>query len=150
MARGTLEDACLNHMFSENLILHSDLGSQYTSEAYEAKLKELNIHHSFSLSAGKIAHTTMLVLNRSAHQLRRKKRVCQKHMKVLKSLIWICLSIIEGFCNYKRIHSSIHTFRSITSTIWIYCESYLKSTHSFYRLERSIEILVNTVSGCSC
>ncbi len=66
---------------------HSDLGSQYTSEAYEAKLKELNIHHSFSLSAGKIAHTTTLVLNRSTHQLRRKKCVCQKHMKVLKSLI---------------------------------------------------------------
>lgn len=69
------------------LDFHSDLGSQYTSEAYEAKLKELNIHHSFSLSAGKIAHTTTLVLNRSTHQLRKKKCVCQKHMKVLKSLI---------------------------------------------------------------
>lgn len=83
----TLEDVCLNHMFSENLILYSDLGSQYTSEAYEAKLKELNIHNSFSLLAGKIAHTTTLVSNRSMHQLRRKKCVCQKHMKVLKSLI---------------------------------------------------------------
>ncbi|MBU5360881.1 hypothetical protein KQI58_07290 [Enterococcus raffinosus] len=39
--------ACLNQRSSENLIFHSDLGSQYTSEAYEAKLKELNIQHSF-------------------------------------------------------------------------------------------------------
>ncbi|MET1929292.1 DDE-type integrase/transposase/recombinase, partial [Enterococcus faecium] len=38
----------LNQTPSENLIIHSDLGSQYTSEAYEAKLNELNIRHSFS------------------------------------------------------------------------------------------------------
>lgn len=41
----TLDHACLNYRPSENLILHSDLGSQYLSEAYEAKLKELSIQH---------------------------------------------------------------------------------------------------------
>ena len=40
--------ACLNQRSSENLIFHSGLGSQYTSEAYEAKLKKLNNQHSFS------------------------------------------------------------------------------------------------------
>lgn len=33
--------ACLNQRSSENLIFHSDLGSQYTSEAYEAKAKKI-------------------------------------------------------------------------------------------------------------
>ena len=36
----TIDQALLNHTPSENLIIHSDLGSQYTSEAYEAKLKK--------------------------------------------------------------------------------------------------------------
>lgn len=40
----TIDHACLNHRPSENLILYSDLGYLYTSETYEAKLKELNIH----------------------------------------------------------------------------------------------------------
>jgi putative transposase len=33
----TLDNALLNQTPSENLIIHSDLGSQYTSEAYEGQ-----------------------------------------------------------------------------------------------------------------
>ena len=44
----TLEDALNNREINSKLILHSDLGSQYTSKAYEKALKLNNIQHSFS------------------------------------------------------------------------------------------------------
>ncbi len=43
-----LDDAILNRTIGNSLILHTDLGSQYTSNEYEEKLKELGITHSYS------------------------------------------------------------------------------------------------------
>lgn len=40
--------ACFNREIPEGLILHSDLGSQYTSNDYEKALEDLEIKHSFS------------------------------------------------------------------------------------------------------
>lgn len=43
-----LEDAVSNRNVENGLILHTDLGSQYTSNEYEERLKELTITHSYS------------------------------------------------------------------------------------------------------
>lgn len=44
----TLKDTLKNREINSTLILHSDLGSQYTSKAYEIALDLNNIQHSFS------------------------------------------------------------------------------------------------------
>lgn len=45
----TLEDALLKRTYEQGeLILHSDLGSHYTSQVYEEALKDVGILHSFS------------------------------------------------------------------------------------------------------
>lgn len=42
------DDAILNRNIENGLILHTDLGSQYTSNEYEEKLEKLGITHSYS------------------------------------------------------------------------------------------------------
>ncbi len=42
-----LDDALLNRTIGDRLIFHTDLGSQYTSNEYEEKLKNLGIRHSY-------------------------------------------------------------------------------------------------------
>lgn len=45
----TLKAACGTQKISkENLILHSDMGSQYTSNTFNEALKQLGIKHSYS------------------------------------------------------------------------------------------------------
>lgn len=43
----TVNNACLNIKNTEGILLHSDLGVQYTSHAIEKYLKEKGILHSF-------------------------------------------------------------------------------------------------------
>lgn len=43
-----LDEAILNRTIGYGLILHTDLGSQYTSNEYEGNLKVLTISHSYS------------------------------------------------------------------------------------------------------
>ncbi len=44
----TLESAVKNRTITGNLIIHTDLGSQYTSDDYNQRLTELHIRHSYS------------------------------------------------------------------------------------------------------
>ena len=48
LAVKAVENACLNVSDSSGIILHSDLGSQYTSDQFESYLAKKKIHHSFS------------------------------------------------------------------------------------------------------
>ena len=43
-----VKNACLNIPDTEGIILHSDLGSQYTSDEFENYLKSQGMLHSFS------------------------------------------------------------------------------------------------------
>ena len=43
-----VENACLKVTDSTEIILHSDLGTQYTSDQFEKYLSKRKIHHSFS------------------------------------------------------------------------------------------------------
>ncbi len=48
LAIKAVENACLNVKTTEGIILHSDLGSQYTSNEFESFLYSKGIIHSFS------------------------------------------------------------------------------------------------------
>ena len=48
LALKAVENACLNVKSTEGIILHSDLGSQYTSDLFENYLSKAKIKHSFS------------------------------------------------------------------------------------------------------
>lgn len=48
LAIKAVENACLNVDNLSGIILHSDLGSQYTSTLFESYLAKMKIHHSFS------------------------------------------------------------------------------------------------------
>lgn len=100
----TLDHALLNHTPSENLIIHSDLGSQYTSEAYEAKLKELNIRHSYIRKGCPYDNAGI----ESFHASLKKEEVYpSKAYESFEAAHMALFQYIEGFYNRKRIHSSI-------------------------------------------
>ena len=101
----TIDQALLNHTPSENLIIHSDLGSQYTSEAYEAKLKNLNIWHSFSRKGCPYDNAGI----KSFHASIKKEEVYPSKVYEDYEVAHVALfRYIEGFYNRKRIHSSIN------------------------------------------
>ncbi|MBE9879901.1 IS3 family transposase [Enterococcus casseliflavus] len=101
----TLDHALLHQTPSENLIIHSDLGSQYTSEAYEAKLNELNIRHSFSRKGCPYDNAGI----ESFHASLKKEEVYpSKAYENFEAAHLALFQYIEGFYNRKRIHSSIN------------------------------------------
>ena len=48
LAIEAVKNACLNVKNTKGIILHSDLGSQYTSDLFENYLNKKGIRHSFS------------------------------------------------------------------------------------------------------
>ena len=60
LAVQAVKNACLNVKEMEGIILHSDLGNQYTSQVFEEYLRSKKIRHSFSRKA---AHMIMPVTN---------------------------------------------------------------------------------------
>lgn len=48
LAGKAVENACLNVSDTSGIILHSDLGIQYTSDQFESHLAKKKIHHSSS------------------------------------------------------------------------------------------------------
>lgn len=48
LALKAVQNACLNVNSTEGFILHSDLGSQYTSDLFESYLSKIKMKHSFS------------------------------------------------------------------------------------------------------
>lgn len=48
LALKVVENVCLNVKNTDGIILHSDLGSQYTSDLFESYLKKYKIKHLFS------------------------------------------------------------------------------------------------------
>ncbi|WP_156249587.1 DDE-type integrase/transposase/recombinase, partial [Enterococcus faecium] len=75
----TLNKAKIHYHIPEGMILHTDLGSQYTAREVEQWLKTNKIRHSYSRKG-----TDFEEANRAL------------------------FSYIEGFYNRNRIHSSIH------------------------------------------
>lgn len=99
-----LDEAILNRAIEHGLILHTDLGSQYTSNDYEEKLKELGITHSYSRKGCPYDNARI----ESFHALLKKEHVYQRpiYQNFEEAKVEI-FSYVQGFYNNRRIHSSL-------------------------------------------
>lgn len=87
----------------EGLILQTDRGSQYLSNAYEARLKELGIKHSYS-KKGYPYDNSMI---ESFHASLKKEEVYLTSYWDFITAQRRLFDYIEGFYNLNRIHSAI-------------------------------------------
>jgi transposase InsO family protein len=99
----TLTHAIETHGKAEGLILHSDLGSQYTSVEYEKCLETLGISHSFSKKGCPYDNACI----ESFHAILKKEEVYQTTYLTFEHAKQRLFSYIEGFYNRRRMHSSI-------------------------------------------
>lgn len=99
-----LNDALLNRTIGKGLILHTDLGSQYTSNEYEEKLKAVNIRHSYSRKGCPYDNAGI----ESFHALLKKEHVYQRpiYQNFEEAKLQI-FSYVQGFYNNRRIHSAL-------------------------------------------
>jgi len=104
LAIKAIDNACLNVKTTEGIILHSDLGSQYTSREFENYLCSKGIIHSFSRKGNPYDNACI----ESFHSVLKKEEV-NHHIyydfNVAKKAIF---EYIESWYNRKRIHSSIN------------------------------------------
>jgi len=84
----------------EGLILHTDLGSQYTSEDSEKAVKEANIKQSFSRKGCPYDNACI----ESFHEILKKEEVYQTSYIDFKSARLALFHYIESWYNRKRIY----------------------------------------------
>jgi len=87
----------------DNLIFHSDLGSQYTSEEFEQMIKSYNITHSFSHKGSPYDNACI----ESFHAILKKEEVNHVQYIDFNAAKYALFQFIEGWYNRKRIHGSI-------------------------------------------
>lgn len=98
-----VKNACLNVRNTKGIILHSDLGTQYTSNKFENYLKSKGIFHSFSRKGNPYDNACI----ESFHSILKKEEV--NHHKYYNSNVArkAIFEYIESWYNRKRIHGSI-------------------------------------------
>ncbi len=98
-----VENACLNVRNTEGLILHSDPGSQYTSQAFEDCLNRKGILHSFSRKGNPYDNACI----EAFHSVLKKEEIYLHTYQDSKEARRAIFEYIEGWYNRKRIHSAI-------------------------------------------
>lgn len=88
----------------EGLILHTDLGSQYTSEAFGMALKQAMIRHSFSRKGCPYDNACI----ESFHATLKKEEVYRSVYVDFEHARLSLFEYIESWYNRERIHGSIH------------------------------------------
>ena len=104
LALKAVENACISVKKLEGIILHSDLGSQYTSDLFEKYLSKHKIKHSFSRKGCPYDNACI----ESFHSLLKKEEVHHKSYIDSKDAYASIFEYIESWYNHKRIHSSIN------------------------------------------
>lgn len=104
LALKAVKNACLNVRNTEGIILHSDLGSQYTSDLFKEYLLKKNMKQSFSRKGCPYDNACI----KSFHSLLKKEEVHQKHYIDSKDAFNSIFEYIESWYNHKRIHSSLN------------------------------------------
>ncbi len=104
LALKAVENACLNVPDSSGIILHSDLGTQYTSDLFERYLLNHKIRHSFSRKGCPYDNACI----ESFHSLLKKEEVNLKTYVDSQDAYNSIFEYIESWYNNKRIHSSIN------------------------------------------
>ncbi len=99
-----LESAVKNRTITGDLIIHTDLGSQYTSDDYNQRLTELHIHHSYSRKCCPYDNAPMKFFHTSL------KKECVYPVPVFEdyeTAAAVLFEYVHAFYNRKRIHSSL-------------------------------------------
>lgn len=103
LAIQAVKNACLNIPDTEGIILHSDLGSQYTSDKFENYLKNQGIQHSFSRKGNPYDNACI----ESFHSVLKKEEVYTTTYHTFEEANAALFEYIESFYNRKRRHSAL-------------------------------------------
>lgn len=98
------EKAKTNRNIEEEIIFHSDLGSQYTSNEYENLLKENKVKHSYSKKGYPYDNASM----ESFNAILKKEEVNVNTYETFNEAKLAIFEFIESWYNNNRIHSSIN------------------------------------------
>jgi len=98
-----LDNAVQAQKPNPGLIVHTDLGTQYTSEAFQERLKNYEIIPSFSRKGCPYDNACM----ESFHATLKKEEVYRTHYENYETARIAIFKYIEGWYNRKRIHGSI-------------------------------------------
>ena len=104
MATQALKNATLNVKDTTGIIIHSDLGSQYTSQVFEDYVMAKKMLHSFSRKGNPYDNACI----ESFHAALKKEEVYTKVYYDFEEAQRAIFEYIESWYNRKRIHESIN------------------------------------------
>jgi len=100
----SVQNACLNVKDTKGIILHSDLGTQYTSQEFQDYLASKGIIQSFSRKGNPYDNACI----ESFHSILKKEEVHHHKYYDFKVASRAIFEYIESWYNRKRIHSAIN------------------------------------------
>ena len=103
LATKAVKNACLNISNTTGIILHSDLGSQYTSDEFESYLQAQGMIHSFSRKGNPYDNACI----ESFHSVLKKEEVYTTTYHTFEEANAALFEYIESFYNRKRRHSAL-------------------------------------------
>jgi transposase len=103
LATQAVKNACLNIPDTRGIILHSDLGSQYTSDEFESYLTAKGMKHSFSRKGNPYDNACI----ESFHSVLKKEEVYTTTYHTFEEAQTALFEYIESFYNCKRRHSAL-------------------------------------------
>jgi len=93
----------MNVTDSSGINLHSDLGSQYTSDQFESYPAKLKIHHSFSRKGYPYDNSCI----ESIHSVLKKEEIYRRIYKDSENVYKSIFEYIGSWYNHRRTHSSL-------------------------------------------
>lgn len=99
-----LKNAYVSQRPKDKVILHTDLGTQYTSQYFKNLTSELNVVQSFSRKGCPYDNAC----TESFHATLKKEEVYQTTYMTFEQARVALFQYIEGWYNRKRIHGSIN------------------------------------------
>lgn len=99
-----VQNACLNINSSKGIILHNDLGSQYTSDLFESYLSKIKMKHCFNREGCPCDNTCI----ESFHSLLKMEEAHLRTYIDSEDAYDSIFEYIESWYNRTRIHSSLN------------------------------------------
>ena len=100
----SLENACLNVKSTKGIILHSDLGTQYTSQKFQELISKKEMIHSFSRKGNPYDNACI----ESFHSILMKEEINHNKYYDFNVARKAIFEFIESWYNRKRIHGAIN------------------------------------------
>ena len=103
LALDAVKNACLNVPDMNGIILHSDLGSQYTSDLFEGYMQSNGFVHSFSRKGNPYDNACI----ESFHSVMKKEEIYLHTYQDFEECRKALFEYIESWYNRQRIHSAL-------------------------------------------